>query len=239
MDGRTYPLPADPSTSSHIFGQYLGMSLANGSVRAMKPHFLLVCYCGLIFLAACTSVPDGQSVTEAGMDETRSAVSDAVGLPRERPGRIMVDEGDNTVPTPYGGDGARRVCSTTARDIARLTAVLGPETIYVPDERENETEEERSWRERSAMWAERSGDAISSGASDLYRSTIVGLNPARPVLRFVGRAGEIEREARAQRTTALNRRAYLRGLFDGFGCTDDYLTRAFNEYGLSTADEDS
>ncbi|WP_233346967.1 hypothetical protein [Hyphobacterium sp. CCMP332] len=45
------------------------------------------------------------------------------------------------------------------------------------------------------MWASRGGDAISTGARDLYRSTIVGLNPARPVLRFVGRAGEIEREA--------------------------------------------
>lgn len=203
----------------------------------MKRSLQIFCLSMSAFLAACATAPDGQSVAAAGMDETRSAVSDAVGLPRDRPGQIMVDEGDVTVPTPYGGEGARRVCSTTARDIARLTAVLGPETIYVPDEREDETEEERSWRERSAMWAGRSGDAISSGASDLYRSTIVGLNPARPVLRFVGRAGEIEREARAQRTTALNRRAYLRGLFDGFGCTDDYLTRAFNEYGLSVPDE--
>ena len=182
-----------------------------------------------VSLTACAS----NAVTNAGMGETRSAVSDAVGMPRDRPGRIMIDEGDETVPTPYGGEGARRVCSTTARDIARLTAVLGPENVHVPQEREDETEEERSWRERSAMWAGRSGDAISTGARDLYRSTIVGLNPARPVLRFVGRAGEIEREARAQRTTALNRRAYLRGLFDGFGCSDAYLSRAFDEYGLS------
>ena len=204
----------------------------------MKRSFHIACISSALFLTACASAPDSQTVTETGIDETRSAVSDAVGLPRERPGRIMVDEGDDTVPTPYGGEGARRVCSTTARDIARLTAVLGPENIYVPEERDDETEEERSWRERSVMWAGRSGQAISSGASDLYRSTIVGLNPARPVLRFVGRAGEIEREARAQRTTALNRRAYLRGLFDGFGCTDDYLTRAFNEYALSHPDQD-
>lgn len=187
-----------------------------------------------VSLSACAS----NGVTGTGVDETRSAVSDAVGLPRDRPGEIMIDEGDETVPTPYGGEGARRVCSTTARDIARLTAVLGPENIYVPEEREDETEEERSWRERSVMWASRSGDAISTGARDLYRSTIVGLNPARPVLRFVGRAGEIEREARAQRTTALNRRAYLRGLFDGFGCSDSYLSRAFDEYGLTPAPDD-
>lgn len=204
----------------------------------MKRSLQIICLGISSALTACTTTPDGQTVAGAGMDETRSAVSDAVGLPRDRPGQIMVDEGDDTVPTPYGGEGARRVCSTTARDIARLTAILGPETIYVPDERENETEEERSWRERSAMWAGRSGQAISSGASDLYRSTIVGLNPARPVLRFVGRAGEIEREARAQRTTALNRRAYLRGLFDGFGCSDSYLTRAFDEYGLTAPIED-
>jgi len=193
---------------------------------------------GSAALSACTSIPDSQAVTSSGMNETRTAVSDAVGLPRERPGIVMVDEGDETVPTPYGGNGARRMCSTTARDIARLTAVLGAENIYVPDERADETEEERSWRERSSMWAGRSGEAISTGARDLYRSTIVGLNPARPVLRFVGRAGEIEREARAQRTTALNRRAYLRGLFDGFGCQEIYLERAYTEYGLSISGGD-
>ncbi|WP_421792117.1 hypothetical protein [Hyphobacterium sp.] len=172
-------------------------------------------------------------VASSGVETTQSAVLDALGRPQDRPGQIMVDEGDETVPTPYGGEGARRVCSTTARDIARLTAVLGPEAIYVPERQQNETEDERTWRERSAMWAQRGGSAVGDGAVDLYRSTIVGLNPARPILRFVGRAGEIEREARQQRTTALNRRAYLRGLFDGFGCGERYLTRAFDEYELS------
>ncbi len=188
----------------------------------------------MLALTACSSVQgNDSSLASSGVDTTQSAVSDALGMPRERPGQIMVDEGHETVPTPYGGEGARRVCSTTARDIARLTAVLGPEVIYVPEEREDETEEERSWRERSAMWAGRSTEAVGQGARDLYYSTIVGLNPARPVIRFVGRAGEIEREARQQRTTALNRRAYLRGLFDGFGCGEAYLDRAFDEYDLS------
>jgi hypothetical protein len=184
-------------------------------------------------LTACSTAGRAGSLGSAGVETTQSALSDALGRPQDRPGRIMVDEGDNTVPTPYGGEGARRVCSTTARDIARLTSVLGPENIYVPDQREDETQEERSWRERSMMWADRSGSAVSQGARDLYHSAIVGLNPARPVLRFVGRAGEIEREAREQRITALNRRAYLRGLFDGFGCGESYLTRAFDEYGLT------
>ncbi|WP_233346966.1 hypothetical protein [Hyphobacterium sp. CCMP332] len=58
-----------------------------------------------VSLSACAS----NSVTGTGVDETRSAVSDAVGLPRDRPGEIMVDEGDETVPTPYGGEGAPRV----------------------------------------------------------------------------------------------------------------------------------
>lgn len=189
-------------------------------------------------LAGCASMTERTGdVASSGMATTQDAVFDALGRPQERPGAIMVDEGDDTVPTPYGGEGARRVCSTTARDIARLTAVLGEEAIYVPREQRDETPEERSWRERSAMWAQRGGAAVGDGAVDLYRSTIVGLNPARPILRFVGRAGEIEREARQQRQTALNRRAYLRGLFDGFGCGERYLTRAFNEYGLSREDE--
>lgn len=189
-----------------------------------------------LVLGACSSTSRG-AMRSGSIDTTQTAVSDALGLPQDRPGDIMVDEGNATVPTPYGGEGARRVCSTTARDIARLTAVLGPEHIYVPEERDGETEEERNWRERSAMWASRSGSAVTQGARDLYHSAIVGLNPARPVIRFVGRAGEIEREAREQRITALNRRAYLRGLFDGFGCGESYLTRAFNEYGLSMPEE--
>ncbi|WP_421786176.1 hypothetical protein [Hyphobacterium sp.] len=188
---------------------------------------------GVVALTACSTAGRAGDLGSASVETTQTAFSDALGRPQDRPGRIMVDEGDNTVPTPYGGEGARRVCSTTARDIARLTAVLGPEVIYVPDERSDETSEERSWRERSMMWAGRSGSAVSQGARDLYHSAIVGLNPARPVLRFVGRAGEIEREAREQQTTALNRRAYLRGLFDGFGCGESYLTRAFDEYDLS------
>ena len=198
----------------------------------MKPLRLLVVLAAAA-LTACSTASRAGELRSASVETTQSALSDALGMPQDRPGRVMVDEGDNTVPTPYGGDGARRVCSTTARDIARLTAVLGAEVIYVPEEREDETEEERSWRERSVMWAGRSGSAVSQGARDLYHSAIVGLNPARPVLRFVGRAGEIESEAREQRTTALNRRAYLRGLFDGFGCGEAYLTRAFDEYGLS------
>ncbi|WP_420431797.1 hypothetical protein [Hyphobacterium sp.] len=198
----------------------------------MKPFRLFVVL-GAAALAACSTANRAGELRSASVETTQSALADALGMPQDRPGRVMVDEGDNTVPTPYGGEGARRVCSTTARDIARLTAVLGAEVIYVPEQRENETAEERSWRERSVMWAGRSGSAVSQGARDLYHSAIVGLNPARPVLRFVGRAGEIEREARVQRTTALNRRAYLRGLFDGFGCGESYLTRAFDEYGLS------
>lgn len=189
-----------------------------------------------VFLTACASSrPTTGETAYIGMSETRSAVSDAIGLPRDRPGPVMIDEGDDTVPTPYGGEGSRRVCSTAARDIARLTAVLGPDNMYVPEARDNETDDERDWRERAQMWSERGGGALATGARELYRSTIVGLNPARPVIRFVGRAGEIEREARERREMADSRRAYLRGLFDGFGCEERYLTEAFEEYGLITA----
>lgn len=186
-------------------------------------------------LAACASNrPSAGEAAYIGMSETTSAVSDAIGLPRERPGPIMVDAGHTTVPTPYGGGGSRQVCGAIAQDIARLTAVLGPDAMVEPEPVEVETDEDRSWAERSAMWRERGGGAIASGARDLYRSTIVGLNPARPVVRFIGRAGEIEREARERREMADSRRAYLRGLFDGQSCDEGYLVRAFDEYGLNT-----
>jgi hypothetical protein len=31
---------------------------------------------------------------------------DAIGLPRAEPGEIVIDDGETTVPTPYGGAGA-------------------------------------------------------------------------------------------------------------------------------------
>ena len=199
----------------------------------MRTPALAIVLCSA--LAACASRVDPYEATEVGFVETRSAVSDAIGLPRDRPGPIMVDPGDETVPTPYGGNGARRVCGAIAKDIARLTVVLGPDAMIEPEPADTETDEDRSSAERSAMWRERGGGALSSGARDLYRSTIVGLNPARPVVRFIGRAGEIERAAEARREMADSRRAYLRGLYDGFECDEMYLTRAFDEYGLNTA----
>lgn len=171
-----------------------------------------------------------------GMDsmvtDTREAGADAIGLPRERPGRIRVDEGDDTVPTPYGGEGARRTCSTTARDIARLTVVLGPDREAPPPEDDDETDED------DPTMMER-GRGLASDAPDLardqYRSLIVGLNPIRPVVRFVGRAGEIERAARTERELAMKRRAWLRGMHAGFGCQPHYMQRAFEAYGLVEA----
>jgi hypothetical protein len=172
-----------------------------------------------------------------GMDsmvtDTREAGADAIGLPRERPGRIRVDEGDDTVPTPYGGEGARRTCSTTARDIARLTVVLGPDREAPPPEPEDEADED------DPTMIER-GRGLAADAPDLardqYRSLIVGLNPIRPVVRFVGRASEIERAARTEHELALKRRAYLRGLHAGFGCRPHYMQRAFEAYGLIEAE---
>lgn len=183
-------------------------------------------------LAGCAS-DDSDSLDLIGT--TQAAGSDAIGLARERPGTIMVDEGDETVPTPYGGTGSRRTCSTVARDIARLTAVIGPDQEFEP--RTEEEREERSvWdRGQGLMTTERAGDA----ALDAYHSAIVGLNPVRPVVRFIGGAGEIESEARQQRQMALKRRAYLRGLYDGFGCERAYLVRMFEDYGLSRSADQS
>lgn len=144
----------------------------------------------------------------------------------------MVDEGDDTVPTPYGGEGSRRRCSTVARDIARLTVVLGPD---IEEEQRREAEdnpEDEGWVSRGARAASRAPGAAASGARSLYRSTIVGLNPVRPVVRFIGGAGRIEREADQQRDYAQRRRSYLRGLYDGFGCPPAQMRRAFEAYGL-------
>lgn len=187
---------------------------------------------GALILAACSTPCD--TLQEAG-DRTMPAARDALGAPRETPGPVMVEEDERTVPTPYGGLGARRVCSTVATDIARLTVVLGPDREAPPPE--EETEEEA--RERS-MWDSvrdllaRAQDA----AVDAYYSAIVGLNPVRPVARFVQGSARIEAEARAQREMAWARRAYLRGLFDGFGCNRSVLENTFRRYGLVEAEED-
>lgn len=181
-------------------------------------------------LAGCAS-RESDSIDLVGT--TQAAGSDAIGLPRERPGRIMVDEGDETVPTPYGGTGSPRTCSSVARDIARLTAVIGPDQEH-PPQTEEEREERSLWdRGQDLMTTERAGDA----AMDAYHSAIVGLNPVRPVIRFIGGAGEIESEARRQRVMALKRRAYLRGLYDGFGCERSHLISVFEEYGLTSVTE--
>ncbi|MCC5995168.1 MAG: hypothetical protein JJU18_02205 [Oceanicaulis sp.] len=186
-------------------------------------------------LAAAALLTAGGCVNRAadGMDamvtDTREAGADAIGLPRERPGRIRVDDGDTTVPTPYGGEGSRRTCSTTARDIARLTVVLGPDREAPPPEPADEADEDDpTLTERGRSLAADAPDL----ARDQYRSLIVGLNPIRPVVRFVGRAGEIERAARTERELAMKRRAYLRGMHAGFGCGPRFLERAFESYGL-------
>ena len=187
---------------------------------------------GFVPAVASSALLTGACATDP-IDATVTAGSDAIGLPRDRPGRIMVDEGDETVPTPYGGEGSRRNCSAAARDIARLTAVIGPDREVEP--KTEEEEEERSLWDRSQdlMTMENAEDL----AADAYHDAIVGLNPVRPVIRFVGRASEIEREARQQRIMALKRRAYLRGLYDGWGCRRSHLIEVFEEYGLTERGE--
>lgn len=72
----------------------------------------------------------------------------------------------------------------------------------------------------------RTGRAASTGRR-LSVST-----PSVPVIRFIGGAGRIEQEARERRDMAQRRRAYLRGLYDGFGCPPQQMRRAFEAYGL-------
>lgn len=197
------------------------------------PIHLLGCLAVALAAQGCSSTRE-TAVETAGYarEQTAVALEDAVGLPRERPGPVMVDEGDDTVPTPYGGEGSRRRCSTVARDVARLTVILGPD---VEEERRRAEEEDRrreTWLGQGARIAAQAPDVAADGARSLYRSTIVGLNPVRPVIRFIGGAGRIEQEARERRDMAQRRRAYLRGLYDGFGCPPQQMRRAFEAYGL-------
>ncbi len=200
----------------------------------MITRTLSLCLVVPAFLAAAGCAGGTGNGMDAVVTDTREAGADAIGLPRERPGRIRVDEGDDTVPTPYGGEGARRTCSTTARDIARLTVVLGPDREAPPPEPQDGADEDDD-----PTMMERGRDMASDApdlARDQYRALIVGLNPIRPVVRFVGRAGEIERAARTEHELALKRRAYLRGLHAGFGCQPRYMRRAFEAYGLIEAE---
>ncbi|MCH8489836.1 MAG: hypothetical protein LAT81_07895 [Oceanicaulis sp.] len=199
----------------------------------MITRSLPLCLAAAAGLAAAGCAGGAGNGMDAMVTDTRDAGADAMGLPRERPGRIQVDEGDDTVPTPYGGEGARRTCSTTARDIARLTVVLGPDREAPPPQpAEAEDEDDPTMMERGRDMAADAPDL----ARDQYRSLIVGLNPIRPVVRFVGRAGEIERAARTERELAMKRRSYLRGLHEGFGCGPHYMQRALEAYGLLEAE---
>ena len=193
----------------------------------------LTVVCGISALAnsACTTSRD---TFDEAAGRTMPAAYDALGAPRERPGAIMVEEDERTVPTPYGGSGARRVCSTVATDIARLTAVLGPDREMLPPRQETaEDARERSMWDSGQDLLSRAPDAAQDAAVDAYYSAIVGLNPVRPVARFVQNSARIEAEARAQREMADRRRAYLRGLFDGYGCNRRVLEQTFIRYGLA------
>tara|TARA_R110002073_G_scaffold121380_2_gene263842 strand:+ start:21939 stop:22634 length:696 start_codon:yes stop_codon:yes gene_type:complete len=218
--------------------QQIGCDFAiiTGNIESMSGKIsLLACVMVALAVSACSSTR--QNVGNFGREETSTAVEDAIGLPRERPGPVMVDEGDDTVPTPYGGEGSARRCSTIARDIARLTAVLGPDIEEVQRQQAEAEHDHEGWIGQSAHFASQAPGMASDGAWGLYHSTIVGLNPVRPVIRFIGGAGRIETDAREQREMAQRRRAYLRGIYDGFGCPPLQMRRAFEAYGLVEAHE--
>ena len=177
-------------------------------------------------LIACASPDARQGAGPA--DAGEAVAADAVGLPRERPGEIVIDQGDDTVATPYGGAGAARTCPSLARDIARITAVVGPDQAP----REDETAEDRSADGDAMEFASDIAEDAPDLVRDAARDAIVGLNPARPVVRFLGRAGEIEAEARRERQLAMNRRAWLRGAFDTMGCEHATLVEAYRAYNL-------
>ncbi|WP_375548800.1 hypothetical protein ABWI01_14195 [Oceanicaulis alexandrii] len=193
---------------------------------------LLIPGAAALVLTSCSSLPD---LPKTPLGRTESVASDTVGLPRARPGQIVIDDGDETVPTPYGGSGAAVSCPALARDIARLTSLLGPDIEAPrPETRTNSGEQDEGMLDRSRDFASSIAEDAPDLAADTARDTIVGLNPTRPVVRFLGRAGEIEAAAAQERELALKRRAWLRGGFDALSCERATLIEAMDAYGLLT-----
>lgn len=194
---------------------------------ASKPHrtriglaaALAVC----TVLAACSSAPDGGEVA-----------ADTIGLARERPGRIVLAEDARTVATPYGGLAGPVTCETAARDIVRLTLLLGPD-IEAPEPERTDAASERGAAARSRQFASDISDDLPELAVDAAVDTVVGLNPARPVVRLLAQSGETEAAARRERELALKRRAWLRGAFDALGCEREALVRALASEGSRAA----
>jgi hypothetical protein len=188
---------------------------------------ILVATAALLMVAAC----GGSDLEDIGDIFSADTASDAIGLPRAEPGAIVIDDGETTVATPYGGEGElASSCPAVARDIARLTALLGPDDA--PADPEPASEEDASRTEQARDFASDAVSRAPDAASDVARSTIVGLNPARPVVRFLGSASEIEAAARLEREIALKRRAWLRGAFDVQDCDPAILTEALDAYNL-------
>jgi hypothetical protein len=183
-------------------------------------RFNLAAFLAAPILAACT----GGSIGEVFSQGT---AEDAIGLPRAAPGAVVIDDGDTTVATPYGGSGEALSCESAARDIARLTAVLGPDA-QPPRSEPSNGEDSDGVTEFASDLVEGAPEA----AGDAARSAIIGLNPARPIVRFLGQAGEIEAAARREQEFALKRRAWLRGAFDALSCDHAVLTQALGAYNL-------
>lgn len=194
-----------------------------------------------LVLTACSSLPDLPDLPRTPLGRTESVASDTVGLPRARPGQIVIDNGDETVPTPYGGSGAVLSCQTVARDIARLTSLLGPDVEAPPPDTDTEASEaeDEGVIDRSSRFASSIAEDAPDLAADTARDTIVGLNPTRPVVRFLGRAGEIEAAAAQERELAQKRRAWLRGAFDVQACDRETLIEALSAYNLLNTSEDT
>ena len=66
----------------------------------------------------------------------------------------------------------------------------------------------------------------------------MGLNPTRPVVRFLGRASEIEAAAAQERELAQKRRAWLRGAFDVQACERETLIEALAAYNLLSTEQE-
>lgn len=186
------------------------------SVRLVRPLSVALASAGALLMSACAG-------SGSGLDDAGGVAADTIGLARDSAVDWRLTGDDPSVATPYGGSGAAFSCEAAARDIVRLTALLGADAESVRPQSDAD----------SGDFASGLAEDAPELAADMARDTVVGLNPARPLVRFVAGAGEQEAEARRARELQLKRRAWLRGAFDASGCSHDTLVEALEAAGLS------
>ncbi len=162
-------------------------------------------------LAAALMLPACQSTrTEAGegvsaaVSRTSGGFEDALLAPlellnlRKVPIPAVLEE----LESPYTAL-ADASCAGIARDVAALTAVLGPDADMPQAE---------------ASTGEKAGDAAAGAALGAVESTVTGFIPYQSILKSASGASRHEKAVREAYARGAARRAYLKGIGETKGC---------------------